>query len=78
MTMICPVCKKASPLLPGRTGKQMLWGGWTCSYCKSEMNWRNKVTKENKNGLKEYEENLSKEEYIKEKARLKARKELKK
>lgn len=53
--------------------KQALIGGWTCDYCKSELDRKGRLIKENKKGLKEYEDNLYKEEYIKEKARLKAR-----
>jgi len=55
----------------------MLGGGWTCSYCSSELDKKGKLIKKSEKGLKEYEDNLYKEEYIKEKARLQARKELK-
>ena len=50
---------------------------WICGYCKSELDRKGKLIKLNKKGLKEYEDNLYKEEFIKEKARLKARKEYK-
>jgi len=78
--VICPVCKNPQPFFRFPTNiKQFCFGGWTCQYCKSELNWKGKIKKENKEGLKEYEENLKnklyKEEYIKEKARLQAQKE---
>ena len=76
--VICPVCRNPLPFFPDRNMKQFLWGGFTCSYCKSEMNQKGKLIKKNEKGLKEYEDRLYKEEYIKEKARLQARKEHKK
>ncbi len=74
--VICPICKKPLPTIriPNNM-KQTFRGGWTCQYCGSEVDRHGKVIKENKKGLKEYEDNLYKEEYIKEKARLQARKE---
>ena len=74
----CPVCKHPLPFFRAATSfKQMLGGGWTCSYCSSELDKKGKLIKKSEKGLKEYEDNLYKEEYIKEKARLQARKELK-
>jgi len=78
----CPVCKKEKPFLPlytpGTSFKQMMLGQWVCENCKSVINGKGKAVKENKEGLKEYEDRLYKEEYLKEKARLQAQKEHKK
>lgn len=77
--VICPVCKKPLPAIRVPTNtRQILRGGWTCQYCRSEITWKGEIVKKNEQGLKEYEDNLYKEEYIKEKARLQARKEQKK
>ena len=75
----CPVCKNPLPFFRVATGfKQMMWGGWTCGFCKSEIDRKGNLIKKNEKGLKEYEERLSREEYLKEKARLQAQKEHKK
>ena len=75
----CPVCKNPLPFFRGPTSwKQAMWGGWTCGFCKSEVDRKGNLIKKNEKGLKEYEERLSREEYLKEKARLQAQKEHKK
>lgn len=58
--------------------KQLLWGGWTCESCGSELDRKGNLIKSGKEKKKEQEEKLYMEEYIKEKARLQARKEHKK
>lgn len=75
----CPVCKNPFPFFRWATSfKQAMWGGWTCGYCKSEVDRKGNLIKKNEKGLKEYEDQLYKEEYLKEKARLQAKKEYKK
>jgi len=75
----CPVCDNPRPAFKmGENMRELLWGGWTCPYCKSEMDRKGKLIKKNEKGLKKYEGRLYKEEYIKEKARLQAQKEHKK
>ena len=77
----CPVCKNPKPflpLIPAKTMKQLFQGHWVCGYCGSEVDWKGDLIKKNEKELKEYEDRLSKEEYIKERARLHAQKEHKK
>ena len=64
----CPVCKNPRPI----------WSSdkWACRHCNSEMDRKGKLIKKNEEGLKEYEEKLEREEYLKERGRLKARKEV--
>jgi len=75
----CPVCKKPMPFVRFPTSlKQAAWGGATCGYCGSEIDRKGNLIKKNKKKLKEYEDRLFREELIKEKARLQARKEFNK
>lgn len=75
----CPVCKNPLPFFRIPTDSRQFWkGGWTCGYCKSEISRKGELIKKNEKGLKEYENRLYEEEYLKEKARLQARKEHKK
>lgn len=74
----CPVCKNPLPFFRVALNSKQFWkGGWTCGYCKSEIGRKGELIKKNNGGLKEYENRLYKEEYIREKARLKARAEMK-
>ncbi|MEK6827338.1 MAG: hypothetical protein AABX99_02525 [Nanoarchaeota archaeon] len=74
----CPVCKNPLPVFRVATSfKQMILGDWTCRYCGSEIDRKGNLIKKNEKGLKEYEDRLYKEEYLKEKARLQAKKEYK-
>ncbi|MDP4039367.1 MAG: hypothetical protein Q8P57_02200 [Candidatus Pacearchaeota archaeon] len=70
--VICPVCKNKQSF-SFITLKVI-----TCEYCKSKFDMKGKLLKKDKEGLKEYENRLYREEYIKEKARLQAQKEHKK
>jgi len=73
--MKCPNCGYITkPFQHAVTGKQVLFGGWTCPSCASEMNWRGKIV----NKGKMEDSPIFKEEYLKEKARLKAFKDSKK
>jgi hypothetical protein len=76
---ICPICKNPLPMwrppLLAENMRQFWNGGWTCRYCGSELDRKGRLIKKNEKGLKEYEDKLYKEEYIKEKARLQAQKE---
>lgn len=73
--MKCPNCGYiAKPFQFPRTKKQFWWGGWTCPACASEMNGKGKLTKKGK----EEDSCIFREEYLKEKARLKALKDSKK
>lgn len=75
----CPICKNTLPFFRIPTNlRQTLWGGWTCGFCKSEINRKGELLEKNNKGFKEYEDRLYQEEYLKEKARLQARKESKK
>jgi|SRR3989338_2417997 len=75
----CPICKNPLPLFRWATSlKQAMLGGWTCGCCKSEISRKGELIKKNEKGLKEYEDNLYREEYLKEKARLQAQREHKK
>ena len=75
MTKKCPTCNKPFPFWRTPTSlNQALWGGWTCEHCGSETDRKEKLIK----SKKQCEEELFNEEYIKEKARLKARKDYKK
>jgi uncharacterized protein YbaR (Trm112 family) len=72
----CPVCKNPLPLLRlSQNTRQLFSGGWTCGYCGSEISRKGEIINKNEKGLKEYEEKLYRDEYIKEKARLQAQKE---
>ena len=69
----CPVCKQPFNFW---TGKRLFFT-CTCSYCRSKFNYNSgRLIKKNEEGLKEYEDGIYKEEYIKEKARLQAQKEM--
>ena len=75
----CPVCKNPLSAIRFPENSRQFWkGGWTCGFCKSEIDRKGNLIKKNEKGLKEYEERLSREEYLKEKARLQAQKEHKK
>lgn len=75
MAKKCPTCKNSLPFFRNPTSfKQAMNGGWTCQNCESEIDKKGKLIK----SKKQREEDLFNEEYVKEKARLKARKESKK
>jgi len=75
----CAVCKKPLPFFRIPENKrELLWGGWTCENCGSELDRKGNLIKTGKDKKKEQEDRLYREEYIKEKARLKAQKEHKK
>jgi hypothetical protein len=45
----CPVCGKPQPLFRIPTNlRELLWGGWTCGNCWSEMNRKGKLIRKNK------------------------------
>lgn len=74
----CPVCKQPLPTIRLATSfHQMMMGGWTCTHCASEIDRKGNLISNNERALKEYEDKLYRQEYIKEKARLQARKDSK-
>jgi len=69
---VCPKCGyRPKPFQFPRTSKQFWWGGWTCPSCNSEIDRKGNITKEGN----EEDSVIFREEYLKEKARLKALKE---
>jgi hypothetical protein len=84
----CPVCKNPLPFWSAPTSKRQYFNRTlsfsnkksvqTCPLCGSEVDRKGRLVKKNEKGLKEYEDKLSREEYLKEKARLKAQEEHKK
>ena len=73
--MKCSNCKYiAKPFQFSRTSNQFWWGGCTCPSCASEMNRKGEITKKGK----EEDSSIFREEYLKEKARLRALKDNKK